>query len=164
MKRKLSHILPYNPMKQLFQLILAICCIVGYSCSKDKDQKLISEVAGEYKIESIVNYNDGQATTLTFIAGTIYFQDCTMKDGVGGNCTGWYEINGLPQVTFQYTTRKNDGAKILNITNPSSFKEPFILGLYKFEDKGGFTLLNGVQGTSNGVSFSDYSDIKLSKK
>lgn len=90
-----------------------------------------------------------------------------MKDGVGGNCTGWYEVNGLARVSFQYSTRKENGAKTIRISNPSPLIEPLIIGYYEFDKDGGFMLLNGIEGSAdadNGVSYSDYSDIKLSKK
>lgn len=152
-------------MEKISKLLIVICCIISLSCNKD--QKLVSEIAGEYRIESIINYNKGQSSTVNITGGTIFFQDCTMKDGVGGNCTGWYEVNGKARVSFQYSTRKENGAKTIRISSPSNFIEPVIIGYYKFDKEGGFTVLNGVEGSAdayNGVSYSNYSDIKLSKK
>lgn len=152
-------------MEKISKLLIVICCIISFSCNKD--QKLVSEIAGEYRIESITNYNKGQSSTVNITGGTIFFQDCTMKDGVGGNCTGWYEVNGLARVSFQYFTRKEKGAKTIRISSPSRFIEPVIIGYYEFDKEGGFMLLNGVEGppeANSGVSYSDYSDIKLSKK
>lgn len=152
-------------MKKISKLLIVICCIISFSCNKD--QKLVSEIAGEYRIESITNYNKGQSSAVNITAGTIFFQDCTMKDGVGGNCTGWYELNGMARVNFQYYTRKENGTKTITITNPIPLIEPVIIGYYEFGKNGGFMLLNGIEGSidaANGVSYSDYSDIKLSKK
>ncbi|SKB41400.1 hypothetical protein [Daejeonella lutea] len=152
-------------MKNINKLFILVCCLAGLGC--DKDQKLVSEIAGEYKVESIINYDNGQSTNLTITAGTIFFDDCTMKDGVGGNCTGWYDVNGSGRVNFQYYTRKEGGSKTIRISNPMPVKEPQIIGYYKFDKDASFTLLNGIEGSTdaaNGVSYSDYSVIKLSKK
>ncbi len=152
-------------MKNIIKLVFVICCIASFSCNKD--QKLVSEIAGEYRIESITNYNKGQSSTVNITGGTIFFQDCIMKEGMGGNCTGWYELNGMARVSFQYVVRAENGGKTIRITNPMPVIEPIIIGYYKFDKEGGLTVLNGIEGSSeaaNGVSYSDYSDIKLSKK
>lgn len=152
-------------MKTKITFFLAFFCMILLSC--DKDQKLISEVAGEYKIEEIINYNAaGQPTKVNLTSGKIVFDSCVMDDAKGGNCTGYYEINGKPRVSFQYYTRKERGSRTIKITNPASFDFPTILGYYEFEKNGNVLLLNGVKGSSdatNGVSFANYSDMRFSK-
>ena len=151
-------------MKKLFRnfacllfLILIISC--------DKDQKLIGEIEGEYEVETIINFQNGQATPATFSAGRIYFEDCKMKDGTGGNCNGWYEFEGNTRVTFQYNTRKESGDKVIAIANLSSFAEPKILGSFKFKIDGNNLLLDGIEETGgvDGSIVKWYSDIILSK-
>ncbi len=152
-------------MKTKITFLLAFFCMILLSC--DKDQKLISEVAGEYKIEEIINYNAvDQPTKVNLTSGKIVFDGCVMDDVLGGNCTGFYEINGKLRVTIQYFTRKERGSRTIRISNAASSDFPAILGYYEFEKKGNVLLLNGVKGSSdtyNGVSFSNYSDMRFSK-
>ena len=151
-------------MKKLLKNIAALLCLtLMISC--DKDQKLVAEIEGEYKIETLVNFLDGQGTPATFSGGRIYFEDCKMKDGTAGNCNGWYEFEGNPRVTFQYNTQKEGGDKIIAITNLSSFTEPKIMGSFKFEISGNSVLLNGIEetGGADGSTVKWYSDVKLSK-
>jgi len=151
-------------MKNYFTLFAATISLLIISCNKD--QKLISEIAGEYTIQSIINYNKGEEIPVNFQTGKIFFENCEMKDEGGGSCTGWFEFDGLQKVTFQYYTRKEQGAKTIKITNPNSFKEPIILGYYEFKKEGNLLIFSGKkgsEGSSNGVSFSEYSDIKLIK-
>ena len=131
----------------------------------NKDQKLIADIEGEYKIESVINYRDGAATPVIFSGGRIFFQDCKMKDGVGGNCDGWFEFEGKTRVTFQYYTEKQGGKKIVHIKNLSSLDEPRIMGDFEFRSEGNFMILDGIEesGGANGVITTSYSDVKLSK-
>ncbi len=149
-------------MKTKLLLFITLFFMVFSSCNKD--QKLISKVADEYNIDMITNYDDGKSTTVNISSGTIFFDNCTMKDGLGGNCTGWYEIDGKARVNFQYFTRKEKSKNMIRISNPTSFDFPTIIGYYQFEKKGQNLILSGVEGDANGVSFSDYSDMKFSKK
>jgi hypothetical protein len=131
----------------------------------NKDQKLIADIEGEYKIESVINYRNGEGTPVIFSGGRIFFQDCTMKDGVGGNCEGWYEFEGSTKVAFQYNTRKEKGFNLIAITNLSSAGTPAILGSFKFKKDGGDLILDGIEqsGGADGVINTWYSDIRLSK-
>lgn len=151
-----------STMKTNLFSIIAVFAMLFISCNKD--QKLISEVAGEYEIDKIINYSDGKSYEVEISSGTIFFQNCEMKDGIGSNCTGWYEIDGRAKVNFQYRTEKEDTRKIIRITNPTSFVEPFIIGYYLFEKKGSTLILSGIKGDTNGVSFSEYSDMEFSEK
>ena len=145
------------------KLITAAFLTIILSCNKD--QKLISEIAGEYKIESVTNYKNGQGTSVSFTKATIFFADCTMKDGVGSSCTGWYQFDEMPKVTFQYRTESERDFKEVSILNVSNYKAPIIMGYFEFEHKNSFLLLNGIEnsGSANGVITTTYSDIKLYK-
>jgi hypothetical protein len=131
----------------------------------NKDQKLIADIEGEYKIESVINYKNGEGTPVIFSGGRIFFQDCKMKDGVGGNCDGWFEFDGKPRVNFQYHTQKQEGKKVINITNLSSLDEPKVMGFFEFRSDGNSMILDGIEqsGAANGVTTTSYSDVKLSK-
>jgi hypothetical protein len=131
----------------------------------NKDQKLIADIEGEYKIESLMNYRNGEGTPAIFTGGRIFFSDCTMKDGIGGNCEGWYEFEGGTKVTFQYNTRKEKGFNLIAITNLSSSASPSIIGSFKFEKDGNDVILNGIEesGGADGTTTRWYSDIRLSK-
>jgi hypothetical protein len=153
-------------MKKIYNIILVICCIAIFSCKKDQNQKLVSEIAGEYNIESFTKYRNGQATPVNFTKATINFESCTLKDGIGGNCTGWYKFDDNPKVTFNYKPSKDYGFKDVYILGLSSFKEPELRGDFKFVQENGFLLLNGIEnsGSVNGVVTTSYSDLKLIKK
>jgi hypothetical protein len=131
----------------------------------NKDQQLIADIEGEYKIESVINYRNGEGTPVIFTSGRIFFQDCKMKDGVGGNCEGWFEFEGKPKVTFQYHTKRWDGEKAVFIYNLNSLEEPIIMGDFEFTRDGDSMILNGIEqsGGSNGVTNTWYSNIRLSK-
>ncbi len=148
--------------KYLKKLGIVVFCAVIFSCNKD--QKLVSEIEGEYKLESIINYKNGEGTAVSFTRGRIFFQNCNMKD-VGGNCNGWYELEGKTKVTFEYHVEKRKEAKIINITNLSSLSEPQIIGYFEFKSEGNYLILDGLEqsGSANGVVSTWYSDIRLSK-
>ena len=151
-------------MKNLLQkMALAIGFLLIMSC--DKDQKLIGEIEGEYKIESVVNYSNGKGVAVSFIVGRIYFQDCKMKDGFGGNCDGWYEFEGKPKVTLQYNVEKRGSRKVVRIYNLSNLNEPQIMGEFEFKMDGNDLILDGIEqsGSANGVVSTYYSDVRLSK-
>ncbi|NEU08486.1 hypothetical protein GZH53_09215 [Flavihumibacter sp. R14] len=151
-------------MKKSFQNF-AILLFLMFMISCDKDQKLIAEIEGEYEVETIINFQNGQGIPATFSAGRIYFEDCKMKDGTAGNCNGWYEFEGKSRVTFQYNTRKEGDDKVIAITNLSNFTEPKIMGSFKFEIDGNNLILNGIEesGGADGSTVKWYSDIRLSK-
>lgn len=145
-----------------FSFLLA-CLFASSACNKD--QKLIGDIEGEYNIETVINYKNGEGTPAAFSSGRIFFQDCKMKDGVGGNCDGWYEFAGKPRVDFQYYTEKQGGKKIVHIRNLSSWNEPKITGDFEFRSEGNAMILDGIEetGGADGVTTTSYSDIKLSK-
>lgn len=145
------------------KIILVFICTIILSCNKD--QKLISEIEGEYKVESIISFKNGEGTAVSFTGGRIFFQDCKMKDEAGGNCNGWYEFEGMPKVTFQYNTEKRKDSKVIHIYNLSSFTEPEIIGDFEFKSEGNKMILDGIEqsGGANGVDVTWYSDIKLTK-
>lgn len=149
-------------MKTKIISIFILGVIILTSCNKD--QKLIAEIAGEYQIDQITNYNKGKSVEVNLSSGIIYFDNCNMKDEIGSNCTGWYQIDNKQKVNFQYYTRKDKGKKFITISNPSSFEEPTIIGYYEFEKQGKNLIFKGVPGDTNGVSYSEYSDIKFSEK
>ena len=151
-------------MKKLIKgIALIIFCIVSSSCNKD--QKLVSEIEGEYKIESVVNYSNGKGNAVSFTEGRIYFEDCKMKDEFGGMCSGWYQFDGKPKVTLQYQVEKRGSKKVVQIINLSSLNEPIIMGYFEFKMDGNDFILDGLEqsGSANGVVSTYYSDVKLSR-
>jgi hypothetical protein len=131
----------------------------------NKDQKLIAEVEGEYKIESVIDFYNNQSTPAVFTTGRIFFQNCAMKDGTGGNCDGWFEFDGKTKVTFQYNTSKEKGYNSISIRNLNNSGQPSINGTFKFTKEGNTLILNGIaeSGGSDGVTNTWYSNIRLSK-
>jgi hypothetical protein len=151
-------------MKNLLQrMALAIGCLLIMSC--DKDQKLIGEIEGEYKIESLINYSNGKGNAVSFTEGRIYFEDCKMKDEFGGMCSSWYQFDGKPKVTLQYQVEKRGSKKVVQIINLSSLNEPIIMGDFEFKMDGNDLILDGLEqsGSANGVVSTYYSDVKLSR-
>lgn len=145
-----------------FTLLISGLFILS-SCNKD--QKLIAEIEGEYKIESVINFYNDQGTPAVFTTGRIFFENCTMKDGTGGNCNGWFEFDGNTKVAFQYYTSKEKGYNSVSIRNLSSVSTPTIMGSFKFKKEGNILILDGIEesGGANGVINTWYSDIRLSK-
>ena len=148
-------------MKAILKLTLIVFCTITASCNKD--QQLIAKIAGEYKIESIINYKDGQGTPAVFTSGKIYFEDCAMKDGVGGTCAGWYEFDNKPRVTFQYHTIRDKSNKLINITGLSSLTEPNLSSYYEFEAEGNKLILTGEERPGSAPFPTTSINIQLSK-
>ena len=89
--------------------------------SCNKDQKLLNQVAGEWKIDKItfVRFSTGFADSVfTPRTGAFRFENCQQKEDPTKECDGFYELDAQARVTIAYHTNSELNQIFIKITQP----------------------------------------------
>lgn len=74
-------------------------------------------------------------STVNFANGTMFFDQCKLKDQTAQQCNGYYETEVQKRMTFDYLPRKEGGKEVMNINSFDFDAKPYFGGSYKIEDR-----------------------------
>lgn len=114
---------------------LLIMVVFSAIISCKKEQALINEIEGTYKIEKVIYMVSSGDSIVNFSNAIMFFDQCKLKDQTTQQCNGYYETEAQKRMTFDYLPRTEGGKEVMNINSFDFDAKPYFGGSYRIEDR-----------------------------
>ncbi|HEY1023619.1 MAG TPA: hypothetical protein VGE26_00535 [Sphingobacteriaceae bacterium] len=124
-----------------FQLPLTFILLFTLLLGCKKDQALINDISGDYKIEQIVSIDNGQETVAVPQNGIISFIKCQIRNKDSQNCDGYYQVGPGNRITFTYLPEKKANNEELFISIGDMSVDPYLGGAFEISERSSGSLV-----------------------